>query len=44
VGTIKDIAEIVDDPSNGMMLQSDAHPGFDDFAWSLKEVEDVSGH
>jgi len=27
-----------------MMLESNAHVGFDDYAWSLREVQDVSGY
>ena len=42
VDTLADFAKIIDDPSNGMALQSDAHQGFNNFAWSLKEVKDVS--
>jgi len=42
--TIEDIAKVIDDPSNGMTLESNAHVGFDDYAWSLREVQDVSGY
>jgi len=39
--TIEDIAKIIDDPSNGMTLECNAHFGFDNFAWSLKEVKNI---
>jgi hypothetical protein len=42
--TIEDIASIIDDPSNGMTLEANAHRGIDDFAWSLKKVDNVSSH
>ncbi|KAF9507273.1 hypothetical protein BS47DRAFT_1321384 [Hydnum rufescens UP504] len=39
--TIEDIASIIDDPSNGMTLRGDAHKGFDNFAWSLRKVDNI---
>ncbi|KAF9512275.1 hypothetical protein BS47DRAFT_1465878 [Hydnum rufescens UP504] len=36
---VEEIGSIIDDPSNGMTLQYDAHVGFDDFRWSLRAVE-----
>ena len=39
VESIEDIARIIDDPSNGMMLQIDARDGFDEFLWSLKATD-----
>lgn len=38
IKNIEDIAHIIDDPSNGIALQADAHKGFDKFRWSLKET------
>jgi HNH endonuclease len=40
--TIEDIASIIDDPSNGMTLEANAHKVFDHFAWSLKMVDNAS--
>ncbi len=39
VETLQDLANIIDDPSNGMSLQLDAHAGFDEFRWSLQETD-----
>ncbi|KAF9512265.1 hypothetical protein BS47DRAFT_1394394 [Hydnum rufescens UP504] len=36
---VESIASIIDDPSNGMTLEYNAHVGFDDFGWSLRAVE-----
>jgi len=38
------IVKVIDDPSNGITLESNAHVWFDDYAWSLGEVQDVSNH
>lgn len=34
--TMEEIAAIVDDPSNGMILELHSHASFDDFQWSLE--------
>ena len=39
INSIEDIEQVIDAPSNGIALQSDAHKGFDKFKWSLKETE-----
>ncbi|KAF9512270.1 hypothetical protein BS47DRAFT_1363277 [Hydnum rufescens UP504] len=36
---VENIASIIDDPSNGMTLEYNAHFGFDEFGWSLRAVE-----
>jgi len=36
---VEEIRSIIDDPSNGMTLESNAHFGLDDFRWSLRAVE-----
>jgi HNH endonuclease len=41
---VEEIRSIIDDPSNGMTLESNAHFGFDDFRWSLRAVEGVSNY
>ncbi|KIM73428.1 hypothetical protein PILCRDRAFT_15225 [Piloderma croceum F 1598] len=39
IESIEDIANIIDDPSNGLALEANAHNGFDRFRWSLKQTE-----
>ena len=39
VETLQDLANIIDDPSNGMSLETNAHAGFDEFRWSLQETD-----
>ena len=36
---VEDLHSHLDDPSNGMMLQSDTHISFDRFIWCLKKTE-----
>jgi hypothetical protein len=37
--TLEELHENLDDPSNGMILQGDAHRGFDKLYWCLKKTE-----
>ena len=37
--TLKNLTNLIDDASNGFLLQSDAHNGFDRFAWCLQPTE-----
>ncbi|TFK36594.1 hypothetical protein BDQ12DRAFT_245809 [Crucibulum laeve] len=37
--TLEELCGHIDDPSNIMMLQSDAHDAFEDFTWYLKKTE-----
>ncbi|KAF9555150.1 hypothetical protein CPC08DRAFT_643336, partial [Agrocybe pediades] len=39
VKTLEDLRGQLDDASNGMALQHDAHYGFDNFCWCLKRTE-----
>jgi len=39
VTTLEELHEILDDPSNGMLLGSDAYQSFDQFCWCLKPTE-----
>ena len=40
--TFEDLQDHLDDPSNGMMLEIQAHKAYDDFFWCLKPTLDVS--
>lgn len=37
--TFEDLQNHLDDPSNGMMLESNAHEAYDRFSWCLKSTE-----
>jgi hypothetical protein len=37
--TLAELSDELDDLSNGMTLQSDAHAAFDRFDWCLKKTE-----
>jgi len=39
VKKLEDLHSHIDDPSNGMMLEFNAHNGFDRFYWCLKKTE-----
>jgi hypothetical protein len=39
IKSIEDIVDVIDDPTNGLALEANAHNGFDRFRWSLKETE-----
>jgi hypothetical protein len=38
IKSIEEIANVIENPSNGFALESNAHNGFDNFTWSLKET------
>ena len=40
--TFEDLQDHLDDPSNGIMLEIQAHKAYDDFFWCLKPTLDVS--
>jgi hypothetical protein len=37
--TLTNLTNLIDDASNGLLLQSDAHNSFDKFAWCLQPTE-----
>jgi len=37
--TISDLEDVIDDPSNGFLLELNAHVGFDRFQWCLQPTE-----
>ncbi len=37
--TFEDFQDHLDDPSNGMMLELQAHKAYDDFFWCLKPTD-----
>jgi len=37
--TIGDLESVIDDPSNGFLLDANAHTGFDRFQWCLQQTE-----
>ena len=39
VTDIQDINSVIDDVSNGIALERNAHTGFSEFSWSLQETE-----
>ena len=39
IETIEHIDELVDDPSNGMLLEANAHTGFDKGRWYLQKTD-----
>lgn len=40
--TINDLVKVIDDPSNGFLLEPQSHGGFDEYLWSLSPKPGVS--
>ncbi|KAF8157166.1 hypothetical protein B0H34DRAFT_808436 [Crassisporium funariophilum] len=39
VENLEDLGDLIDQPTNGMLLQHDAHNGFDKFQWYLQKTD-----
>jgi hypothetical protein len=36
---LRDLEDVIDDPSNGFLLDRNSYDGFDNFQWCLQETE-----